>query len=133
MQNGFMESFNGRMRDELLNKTMFRNLAHARIVIAAWAADYDTERPHSALDYQTPTDYARPPTTAIAHSAARSKAAHARRLHTRRKSAPTPTRLRSRLEKRPLAGQRRLRCQVFPRNTGLDMPHPHMMPHVAQK
>lgn len=38
MQNGFVESFNGRMRDELLNETMFRNLAHARVVIAAWAA-----------------------------------------------------------------------------------------------
>ena len=37
------------MRDELLNKTMFRNLAHARIVIAAGAAGYNTERPHSAL------------------------------------------------------------------------------------
>lgn len=35
MQNGFIESLNGRMRDELLNETMFRNLAHARIVIAA--------------------------------------------------------------------------------------------------
>ena len=54
MQNGFVESFNGRMRDELLNETMFRNLAHARVVIAAWSADYNTERPHSALDYQTP-------------------------------------------------------------------------------
>ena len=48
MQNGFVESFNGRMRDELLNEPMFRKLAHARIVIAAWAADYNTERPHSA-------------------------------------------------------------------------------------
>ena len=37
------------MRDELLNETMFRNLAHARIVIAAGAAGYNTERPHSAL------------------------------------------------------------------------------------
>lgn len=35
MQNGFVKSFNGRMRDELLNATMFRNLAHARVVIAA--------------------------------------------------------------------------------------------------
>ncbi len=56
---GFVESFNGRMRDELRNETMFRNLAHARVVIAAWAADYNTERPHSALDYETPADYAR--------------------------------------------------------------------------
>ena len=37
-------------KTELLNETMFRNLAHARVVIEAWAADYDTERPHPALD-----------------------------------------------------------------------------------
>ncbi|SFH51698.1 Integrase core domain-containing protein [Palleronia marisminoris] len=48
MQNGFVESLNGRMRDELLNEPMFRNLAHARVVIAA--ADYNIERPHPALD-----------------------------------------------------------------------------------
>lgn len=71
MQNGFVESFNGRMRDELLNETMFRNLAHARVMIAAWAADYNTERPHSALDYQTPADYALTFTTEIARPAAR--------------------------------------------------------------
>lgn len=41
----FVESFNGRMRDELLNETMFRNTAHAPVVIAAWAVDYNTERP----------------------------------------------------------------------------------------
>jgi putative transposase len=40
-------------------------------MIAAWAADYNTERPHSALDYQTPADYARSLTTAIARHAAR--------------------------------------------------------------
>ena len=71
MQNGFVESFNGRMRDELLNETMFRNLAHARILISAWATDYNTERPHSALDYQTSADDARTLTTAIARPAAR--------------------------------------------------------------
>ena len=49
MQNGFVESFNGRMRDEFLNETLFRNLAHARDLIAAWVTDYNTERPHSAL------------------------------------------------------------------------------------
>jgi len=65
------ESFNGRMRDELLDETMFQNLAHAPVVIAAWAADYKTERLHSALDYRTPTDYARKLTTAIARPAAR--------------------------------------------------------------
>ena len=59
MQNGFVESFNGRMRDELLNETMFRNLAHARIVIRNWAHDYNTTRPHSALGYETPEAFAK--------------------------------------------------------------------------
>ena len=59
MQNGFVESFNGRMRDELLNETMFRNLAHARIVIRDWAHDYNTNRPHSALGYKTPEAFAK--------------------------------------------------------------------------
>lgn len=58
MQNGFVESFNGRMRDEILNETMFRNMAHARAVIRAWATDYNEERPHSALGYQTPRAFA---------------------------------------------------------------------------
>ena len=58
MQNGFVESFNGRMRDELLNETMFRDMAHARSTIRAWTADYNEERPHSALGYQTPKAFA---------------------------------------------------------------------------
>jgi len=58
MQNGFVESFNGRMRDELLNETMFRNLSHARAVIRDWAEDYNTNRPHSALGYETPRAFA---------------------------------------------------------------------------
>jgi putative transposase len=65
MQSGFLESFNGRMRDERLNDSILRDLAHARVVIAVWVADYSTERPHSALGYRTPVDYARPLTTAI--------------------------------------------------------------------
>ena len=80
MQNGFVESFNGRMRDELLNETMFRNVAHARVAIAAWAADYNTERPHSALDYQTPADCARNLTTAIARPAARDESSARRAI-----------------------------------------------------
>jgi len=58
MQNGFIESFNGRMRDELLNETVFTSMAQARAVIAAWVADYNTARPHSALGYQTPAAHA---------------------------------------------------------------------------
>jgi putative transposase len=44
MQNGFSESFNGRMRDELLNETLFFGLAHARAKIGAWASDYNHRR-----------------------------------------------------------------------------------------
>lgn len=64
-------SFNGRMRDELLNETLFRNIPHARDLIAAWVTGYNTERPHSALGYQTPSGFALHLTTAIAHPAAR--------------------------------------------------------------
>ena len=80
MQNGFVESFNGRMRDELLNETMFRNLAHTRTVIAAWAADYNTKRPHSALDYRTPAEYARTLNHAIARPAARDESSARRAI-----------------------------------------------------
>jgi putative transposase len=58
MQNGFCESFNGRMRDELLNETLFLGLDHARAKIANWVSDYNHKRPHSALAYQTPAAYA---------------------------------------------------------------------------
>ena len=58
MQNGFCESFNGRMRDELLNETLFLSLAHARVEIAAWVEDYNRVRPHSSLGYATPAAFA---------------------------------------------------------------------------
>jgi transposase InsO family protein len=58
MQNGYVESFNGRMRDELLNETLFHGLDHARAVIGEWAEDYNTCRPHSSIGYQTPASYA---------------------------------------------------------------------------
>ena len=52
------ESFNGRLRDELLNETLFRSLPHARAVLEAWRRDYNEERPHSKLGWMTPRDYA---------------------------------------------------------------------------
>ena len=58
MQNGFCEAFNGRMRDELLNETIFRDLDHARSVIARWVVGYNRRRPHSALGYLTPAAFA---------------------------------------------------------------------------
>ena len=66
MQNGFVESFNGRMRDEFLNETLFRNLPNASDLITAWVTGYNTARPHSALCYQTPAGFALYLTTAIA-------------------------------------------------------------------
>jgi len=58
MHNGYVESFNGRMRDELLNETLFLSLDHARVMIAAWVDDYNREGPHSALGYETPAAFA---------------------------------------------------------------------------
>lgn len=49
MQNAFIGSFSGRLRDELLNETRFTTLAHARIVPAEWRDDYNTVRPRSEL------------------------------------------------------------------------------------
>ncbi len=57
-QNGFNESFNGRLRDELLNETLFRSLPHARAVLEAWRRDYNERRPHSKLGWLTPQAYA---------------------------------------------------------------------------
>ena len=58
MQNGYVESFNGRMRDELLNESLFFGLDHARSAIAEWRQDFNTARPHSSLGYQTPAAFA---------------------------------------------------------------------------
>ncbi|MEL7281169.1 MAG: IS3 family transposase [Pseudomonadota bacterium] len=58
MQNGFVESFNRRMRDELLNETLFFGITYARQEIAAWVLDYNNQRPHPALGYETPAAYA---------------------------------------------------------------------------
>jgi len=56
--NGYVESFNGRLRDECLNINSFWNLRHARAVISIWRHEYNTIRPHSALGYLTPAAYA---------------------------------------------------------------------------
>ncbi len=55
-QNGFVESFNGRFRDECLNQSWFRSLADARTTVEAWRLDYNGGRPHSALNYRTPNE-----------------------------------------------------------------------------
>jgi putative transposase len=58
VQNAFIESFNGRLRDEHLNETLFSSLAHAKAELAAWKHDYNTERPHSGLGWLTPAEFA---------------------------------------------------------------------------
>ena len=58
MENGYIESFNGKMREECLNENWFVDLAEARRRIEAWRVDYNTRRPHSALGYQTPVEFA---------------------------------------------------------------------------
>jgi putative transposase len=58
-QNAFVESFNGRLRDEMLNETLFTSLAQARAALAAWKDDYNTIRPHSGIGNLPPAIYAK--------------------------------------------------------------------------
>jgi putative transposase len=58
MQNAFIESFNGRLRDELLNETLFTSLPQTRVALGCWRADYNDTRPHSQLGWRTPSEFA---------------------------------------------------------------------------
>ena len=57
MQNGHVESFHGRLRDECLNVSWFRTRNDVRCTLAAWRQEYNCERPHSSLDYRTPMEF----------------------------------------------------------------------------
>ena len=57
VQNAFIESFNGRLRDECLNEHWFLSLADARRIIEWWRIDYNQNRPHSSLGNLTPEEY----------------------------------------------------------------------------
>lgn len=59
MQNGSVESFNGRLRDELLNEHAFPTIFHARSAVDAWRFDYNHRRPHTSLGGLTPTEFIR--------------------------------------------------------------------------
>jgi putative transposase len=59
MQNGHVESFNGRLRDECLNANWFLNLADAKRKIESWREEYNAQRPHSSLGYRTPAEFAK--------------------------------------------------------------------------
>jgi putative transposase len=56
-QNAFIESFNGKFRDECLNENDFATLTEARSIIEAWRLDYNSHRPHSALGNRTPKEF----------------------------------------------------------------------------
>ncbi|MCG3201209.1 MAG: IS3 family transposase IS407 [Gammaproteobacteria bacterium] len=58
IQNAYSESFNGKFRDEYLNEHWFTSLAQARSTVAEWRRDYNEQRPHSALGYMTPAEFA---------------------------------------------------------------------------
>lgn len=58
IQNAFIESFNGQLRDELLNETLFSSLAHSRSALSNWRSDYNDHRPHSGLGWLTPAEFA---------------------------------------------------------------------------
>ena len=58
IQNAFVASFNGRLRDECLNETSFRSLAHVRELLAEWRDDFNQNRPHTSLKGLTPNEFA---------------------------------------------------------------------------
>lgn len=55
-QNGYVESFNGKFRDECLNEHWFSDIAEAQQIIEEWRVDYNEQRPHSSLDYLAPAE-----------------------------------------------------------------------------
>jgi transposase InsO family protein len=59
VENGFVESFNGRLRDECLNVEVFFDIADARIKLEQWRADFNDSRPHSSLHDRTPAEFRR--------------------------------------------------------------------------
>ncbi len=56
-QNAYIESFNGKFRDECLNEHWFVSLGHAKALIEDWRQEYNEERPHSSLGYRTPRQF----------------------------------------------------------------------------
>ena len=62
-ENGYMESFNGKLRDELLNREIFTTLIEAKVLIGQWRKEYNQVRPHSSLGYRPPAPEARIPVT----------------------------------------------------------------------
>ncbi len=58
-ENGYIESFIDKLRDECLNREIFRNGREAQVIVENWRQEYNNYRPHSSLDYLTPAEFAR--------------------------------------------------------------------------
>ena len=86
MQNGWIESFNGRFRDECLNASWFTTMADARQKIESWREEYNSDRPHSSLGYRTPNEFA-----AILHSEKFYGAERGKRIQTPSPSLALPS------------------------------------------
>ena len=57
-ENGYIESFNGKLRDEILNREVFYSVKEAKVLVKDWRLEYNNRRPHSGLDYMTPAGFA---------------------------------------------------------------------------
>ena len=57
-ENGHIDSFHDKLRDECLNRELFGNLREVRVILESWRVEYNERRPHSALGYRTPNEYA---------------------------------------------------------------------------
>jgi transposase InsO family protein len=57
-ENGYIESFNGKLRDEILNREVFYSIKEAKVIVENWRLEYNNRRPHSGLDYMTPAEFA---------------------------------------------------------------------------
>ncbi len=87
-ENGYVESFNGKLRDELLNGEIFRTVKEAKVLIEQWRRHYNTIRPHSRLDYRPPAPGAT--AAAAAAPAAGQLSATLRPAQQRQAQAPNP-------------------------------------------
>jgi len=57
-ENGYIESFNGKLRDEVLNREVFYSVKEAKVIVESWRLEYNNHRPHSGLGYMTPAAFA---------------------------------------------------------------------------
>ena len=57
-ENGYIESFNGKLRDEILNREIFYSVREAKVIVESWRLEYNNHRPHSSLGYKSPAEFA---------------------------------------------------------------------------